>query len=95
MQVVPDFVDSFLFWFSKFAGRGVKGGFFEEKADLVAAGEEVVVADMGGGFSGGELGHGVRGEGEGGEERVGFGEESRDSGGGDGVGDDKVAIGVV
>lgn len=55
MQVVPDFIDSFFFRFGEFAGRRVEGGFFEEEADLVAAGEEVLVADVSGGFAGGEF----------------------------------------
>ena len=95
MQVVSNLVDCFFFGLGEVSRGGVEGGFLEEKADLVAAGEEVVVADVGGGFAGGELGQGVRGEGEGGEEGVGFGKESCDRGGGDGVRDDEVAIGVV
>ncbi|KAL8993395.1 MAG: hypothetical protein Q9188_007340, partial [Gyalolechia gomerana] len=43
------------------AGRGIKGVFFEEEADLVPGGQEVFVADVG--FfvvlSGGKFGHGV------------------------------------
>lgn len=63
MQVVADFVDSEVFWFDEGAGGG-EGGFFEEVADFVAGGQEVVVADVGVVFAGGELGHGVVGDGE-------------------------------
>lgn len=46
-------------------GEGRGGTFFEEKTYLIAAGEEVVVADvLVVAFAGGEFGHGVVGEGE-------------------------------
>lgn len=68
-------------------GRGRGGGdgertFLEEEADLVAAGQEVVVADvLAVALAGGEFRHGVVGEGDGVEHAFRFGEE-----GGDGVG---------
>lgn len=63
MQVVADFVDGAVFWFDEDAAGG-EGVFFEEIADFVAGGQEVVVADVGVVFAGGELGHGVVGDGE-------------------------------
>ena len=45
------FVYGAVLWLGQFAGAG-EGVFFEEEADFVAAGEEVVVADVGVFFSG-------------------------------------------
>lgn len=45
MEVVAYFVDSAVFRLGQFPSAG-KGVFFEEKSDFVAAGEEVVVADV-------------------------------------------------
>lgn len=55
----------------------VKGVFLEEEADLVARGEEVVIADVFGGWAlaGGEAREGVVGEGEVVEEGARFVEE--------------------
>ena len=73
------------------------GTFFEEEADLVAAGEEVVVADVrfAAAGAGGEARHRVGGEGDGGEEVVRLGEQGGDGAGGEGVGDDEVAVSLV
>ena len=51
VQVVADFVYSAVLWFGQFSGAG-ECVFFEEEADFVAAGEEVVVADVRVFFSG-------------------------------------------
>ena len=59
MEVVADFVYGAVFGFCEGTCCGGEGGFFEEEADFVAGGEEVVVADVGGGFAGGEFGHWV------------------------------------
>lgn len=82
VQVVPDLVDGAMFGLEELVGGRVEGVFFEEKADFVAGGEEVIVADVGGavfvvvvGVAGGEFGHGVGREGEVGEEGLGFAEE--------------------
>ena len=91
VEVVSDFVDGAVFGFRQFAGGG-KGVFFEEEADFVAASEEVIVADVRGFFPGGEFGHGVVGEGKGGEHVVCFREECGDGGGVKGVGDEEVAM---
>ena len=71
MQVMADFVDGAGFGFGEDA-VGRESGFLEEEADFVAGGEEVVVADVGGGFAGGEFGEGVGGKGEVVEEGVRF-----------------------
>lgn len=93
VQVVADLVDGALLGLGEVAA-GVKGVLLEKEAHLVARGEEVVVADVVGavGAAGGELGERVGGEVEGGEERVGFGEQRGDGGGGEGGGDDEVAV---
>lgn len=91
---MSDLVDGAMLRLGQFASAG-EGVFFEEEADFVAAGQEVGVADVGGFFSGGEFGHGVVGEREGGEHFIRLGEESGHGGGGEGVGDDEVAIGLV
>ena len=56
MQVMADFVYGAVFWFCELACCGGEGGFFEEEADFVGGGEEVVVANVGGVFAGGEFG---------------------------------------
>ena len=68
VQVVADFVDGEVFGFGELRGTVAGGGggegvLFEEEADLVAAGEEVVVPHVGVVvvFPGGEFGHGVVG----------------------------------
>ena len=61
MEVVSDFVYGAVFGLGQLSGRGGEGVFFEEKSHFVAAGEEVVVAYVGGLFAGGEFGHGVIG----------------------------------
>lgn len=75
---------------------GAKGVLLEEEADFVARGEEVVVAYVVGAVlpAGGEFCQGAGGDVEGGEEGVGFVEEVGDGGGGEGRGDDEVAVGV-
>lgn len=50
---------------------------------------------MGAGFAGGEGCEGMSGEGEGGQEVVGFGEERGDGFAGKGGGEDEVAVAVV
>lgn len=78
--------------------RRGRGGhtFFEEEADLVAAGQEVVVADvLVVAAAGGELGHGMVGERDVVEHVLRFGEEGGDGAGVQGVGDDEVAIFLV
>lgn len=53
---MADFVDSFFFGFYEGA-TGVESVLFEEKADLVAGGQEIVVPiRVGGVFGGGEFG---------------------------------------
>ena len=70
VQIVADLIDRALFGLRELrrGGRGGEGegGFFEEKADFVARGQEVGVSDVGAGFAGGEGGEGMGGEGEGG-----------------------------
>ena len=61
VEVVADFVDGAVFGLGEVSGRGGEGVLFEEEAHFVAAGEEVVVAYVGGLFAGGEFGHGVVG----------------------------------
>lgn len=51
VEVVAYFVDSAVLWLGQFASAG-EGVFFEEKSDFVAAGEEIVVADVRVVFSG-------------------------------------------
>ena len=82
VQGVADLVDCEVFWFGKLTGLGVEGVFFEEEADFIAGGEEVVVADVfvcGGGSlivgAGYEAGHWVVCDGEVAEEGLGLGEE--------------------
>ena len=74
MEVVAYLVDGLVFGLGEVARR-VEGVFFEEEADLVAGGEEVVVADVVvAGFAAcAEFGHGVGGQVEVGKEGVGFG----------------------
>ena len=66
VEVVSYFVYGAVLWLGQFSGGG-ECVFLEEETDFVAAGEEVVVADVRGVFSSGKFGHGVVGEGEGGE----------------------------
>lgn len=67
---------------------------FEEKADLVARGEEIVVADMVMAVfsAGAELGHRVRGQIEIGEKRASLVKQGLDGGWAEGVRDDEIAI---
>ena len=53
---MADFVYGAVFWFEEGVCCRGEGGFFEEEADFVGGGEEVGVADVGGGFAGGEFG---------------------------------------
>lgn len=95
MQGVPDLVDGEVGRPEELGRRGAGDGVgLEEVADLVAAGEEVCVADVGvvvgggGGVGGGaglELGHGVGGRVEVGEQAVGFLQEGLDGAGVEGV----------
>lgn len=73
VEVVTYLVDGLVFGLGEIS-RGVEGVFFEEKADFVTRGEEVIVADMvmAGCAACDEFGHGVGGEVEVGEEGVGF-----------------------
>ena len=94
VQVVADFVDGAGFGF----GEGAvwrEGGFLEEEADFVAGGEEIVVADVRGGFTCGKLGQRVGGKRKVVEEVVGFSQEGGGCGGADEGGDDEVAVAVV
>lgn len=97
VQVVADLVDGAVLGFREGAGGGVEGVFFEKEADLVARSQEVVIADVGfvAGGAGREFGHGVVGEGEGGEHVLRFLQEGGGGGGVESVGDDEVAIFVV
>ena len=88
VQVMPYLVYSAVLRLRQLPGGGGECVFFEEEAHFVAAGEEVVVADVRVFFSGGESGHGVVGEGERGEHLVCFGEEGGDGAGGEGIGDE-------
>ena len=92
MQIVPDLVYRLLLRLLELARPG-KGVFFKEEADLVAGGQEVVVADVVG-VVGGESREGVSCEVEVCEESAGLGEEGGDLLGGEGVGDYEVAVGV-
>lgn len=70
--------------------------FFKEKADLVPRRQEIVVADVVAAVlaAGAELGHGVRGEVEVGQQGVRLVQQGLDGGGAEGVGDDEVAVAV-
>lgn len=94
MQVMSYFIDRAVFRLKEVAGGGVESVLFEEEADFVAGGEEVVVADVGI-IVGGEFGHGMVGDGEGGEHLLGFVEEGGGCCGGEGGRDDEVAIFIV
>ena len=94
VQAVADLVDGARFGFGEDA-IGRESGFLEEEADFVARGEEVVVADVGGGFAGREFGEGVGREREVVEEGVGFLQERGGRGGVDEGGNDEVAVVVV
>lgn len=63
VQAVANLVDALGLGFEELAG-GRKGVFLEEEADGGARVEEVVVADVGRGFAGGEFGERVGFEGE-------------------------------
>ena len=91
VEVVSYFVYGAVLWLGQLS-RAREGVFFEEEPDLVAAGEEVVVADVSVVLAGGKSGHRVVGEGERGEHLFRFGEEGGDGGGGEGVGDEQIAI---
>lgn len=91
MEEMADLVDSLLLGLDQIT-MGAEGVLLEEEADLVARGEEVVVANVLAGGAGAELGHGVRGEVERGEKMMGLGEEGGDGLGVEGVGDDEVAV---
>lgn len=95
MQVVADLVDGALLGLGQVA-LSIKGVLLEKEADLVAAGEEVVVADMVVAVvaAGGEAGHGVISQREAGEETVCLVEEGLHGGRAQGIRDDEVAIAV-
>ena len=92
VQVVADLVDGEGLRLGERPRGGVEGVFLEEEADFVARGEEVAVGDVGGGLAGGEAREGVRGEREGGEEVLRFGEEGGGGGGGEEGGEEEVAV---
>lgn len=95
VQIVADLVDGALLGLGEVA-VSVKGVLLKEEADLVARGEEVVVADVvrAVGAAGGEFCERVDGQVQVGEEGVCFGEEGGDGGGGEGRGDDEEAVAV-
>ena len=79
MKVVANLVDSLLLGFDQPAVRP-ESVLLEEEADLVAAREEVVIADVLGCGAGGEAGHGMIIKTEGGEEAVRLVEQSGNGG---------------
>lgn len=93
---MANLVDGALLWFRQLARGRVDGVFFEKEADLVARVEKVVVSDVVGAVvaTGGEAGHGVRGEVKASEEGVCLCEEAGGGGGAEDVGEDEVAVAV-
>lgn len=81
VQVMADFVHGEVLGFCEGTTGRVKGVFFEEKANLISAGEEIVVADVRRRFSRGKSGEGMGVERERVEHAVRFGQEGRSDGG--------------
>ena len=81
VQVMADFVHREVLGFGERTSGRVEGVFFEEKADLISAGEEVVVADVRRLFSCGKFGERMRVERECVEHAVRFGQEGLRGGG--------------